>query len=273
MILTDKTVLLTGAARGIGQATAKELARTGADIIGVDLRLQEMQETAAAVEGLGRKFTPFACDITQKRAAQKMIKQAEGLNGGFDVLINNAGVLPSGPFWERDFEVWRRTIEINLLGTMHLTYMALPKFLQRNSGHIVNIASIAGKFGTEGVVAYAASKHGVVGFSSALRSELEGTNIGVSWICPSPARTRLSEGVRHTFLTPVVEPEQVALAVRKAIETNAIEVFVPGRVRLVSSIVPALSPRLARWILRVAKASRGWLLAKKELPEFEDQKL
>lgn len=129
----------------------------------------------------------------------------------------------------------------------------------------MNIASIAGKFGTEGVVAYAASKHGVVGFSSALRSELADTNIGVSWICPSLARTRMSEDVAHTFLTPLVEPEEVAIAVRKAIETNAIEIFVPRRVRFFVSIMPSLMPRLSRSILKWTKSSKGWLDAKKEI--------
>jgi all-trans-retinol dehydrogenase (NAD+) len=148
---------------------------------------------------------------------------------------------------------------------MVLTHAALPRFIRRNSGHIVNMASIAGKFGTEGVVAYAAAKHGVVGFSSALRAELRDTNIGVSWICPSLVATRLTEGVSYTFLTPMVKAEEVAREVRKAIEKNAGEVFVPRRVRFVVSILPSLLPKVARWILKWSKASQGWLSARKEL--------
>lgn len=267
MKLTGKTVLITGAARGIGQATALELAHAGANIIGIDLGLQEMQETAGKIEESGQKFTGFACDITDEPEVLKVVRQAAAHENSFDILVNNAGVLPSGPFLERDFGDWRRTIEVNLLALMHLTYRVLPILLQRGSGHIVNIASIAGKFGTEGVVAYAASKHGVVGFSSGLRSELVGTKVGVSCICPSPARTRMAEGVSHTFLTPVVEPQAVARAVRRAIETNAIEVFVPRHVRLSTSLLPAISPRLAHWILRISKASHGWTVARKSLPE------
>ncbi len=265
--MNNKTVLVTGAARGIGRAIALELATAGADIVGVDLRISDLNDTAREVAARGRTFKEFACDITDEAAATRLMDEVFSKNGGFDVLLNNAGVLPSGPYLEQDFYVWRRAVEVNLLGLMHLTYLALPHLQKRGQAHIVNIASIAGKFGTEGVAAYAASKHGVVGFSSALRSELEGTSVGVSWICPSQARTRMSEGVSQTWLTPIVEPIQVARAVRKAIERGSIEVFVPGWLRLTTSLLPALLPRVARWILRFFKASRGWTLAKKEIED------
>ncbi|MFQ5709854.1 MAG: SDR family NAD(P)-dependent oxidoreductase [bacterium] len=263
--LDDKTALITGAARGIGQATAIELAQAGAHIFGMDLRLEDLQDTAELVQKVGRKFQGFACDITDESTTRKMVAEAQKFNTGFHVLVNNAGVLPSGPFVEQDFDIWRKTVEINLIGLMTVTHATLPYFLSKNQGHIVNIASIAGKFGTEGVAAYAASKHGVVGFSSALRAELRDTNIGVSWICPSMANTRIAEGVPDHFLTPLVQPEDVARAVRRAIETNAGEVFVPKRVRFVVSILPSLAPDLSRLILKWSKASQGWLKAQKEI--------
>lgn len=263
MQLEDKTVLITGAARGIGQAIAIELAKAGANIMGVDLRLEDLHDTSTAIERINRRFDGFACDVSDETAARALIAEAEKKNDGFDVLINNAGILPSGPFVDRDFNVWRRTLEINLNAVMVLTHAALPRFISHNSGHIVNIASIAGKFGTEGVVAYAAAKHGVVGFSSALRAELRSTNVGVSWICPSLVATRLSKGVSYTFLTPMVKPEMVARAVRKAIESNAGEVFVPKRVRFVVSILPCLFPKISYWILKCSKASQGWLNGRK----------
>lgn len=265
MKLAGRKVLLTGAARGIGQVTALELATHGCDIIGIDLKVDDMIETAAAIKHMGRKFCSLECDISRLALAREIVTEAERLSGGIDILINNAGVLPSGPFIERDFSVWQRTIDINLIAMMNLTHAILPAFIERRSGHIVNIASIAGKFGSEGVVAYAASKHGVVGFSSGLRAELEGANIGVSWICPSPARTRMAKNVSHTFLTPLIEPEDVARAVRRAIERNAIEVFVPGSIRFTSSVLPSLAPRFSRWLARVMKASQGWTLARQEL--------
>jgi all-trans-retinol dehydrogenase (NAD+) len=256
--LNNKIALITGAARGIGQATAKELARAGADIFGVDLHVDDLQETTAHVTKLGRKFSSLACDISDERAVRDLINSLSQ-RGGFDVLVNNAGVLPSGAFLEREFDVWRKAIDVNLLGLMAFTHAVLPILLKRQQAHIVNIASIAGKFGTEGVAAYAASKHGVVGFSSALRFELEGTAVGVSWICPSMVNTRMAAGVPQHLLTPRVEPEDVARAIRRAIETNAAEVFVPGRVRFWVSILPAVLPGVARFISSWSGASRGWL--------------
>ncbi|MFQ5603582.1 MAG: SDR family NAD(P)-dependent oxidoreductase [bacterium] len=267
MQFKNKTALITGAARGIGQAIAVELASAGANIIGVDLRLNDLQSTEKAVHSRGQKFTGFACDISDERTACELINTVASTNGGFDVLVNNAGILPSGYFADREFKSWRRVVEVNLIGLIHLTHTALPHLLQKNAAHIVNIASIAGKFGTEGVAVYAAAKHGVVGFSSALRAELQDTKVGVSWICPSMADTRLAEGVARHFLTPLVQPEDVAKAVRKAIEKNAIEVFVPGRVRLVVSILPSLAPKLSRLISKWSGASQGWLRAQKEISE------
>lgn len=263
MQLKDKIILITGAARGIGRATAVELSQAGADIIGVDLELNDLNETSHAVEHNGRTFHGYECDVSDERAIRDLIQKVQEHNSGFDGLVNNAGVLPSGPFAEREFDVWRTTIDINLTGLMLLTHTALPILLARPEAQIVNIASVAGKFGTEGVAAYAASKHGVVGFSSALREELRATQVGVSWLCPSMANTRLTTGVKEHFLTPMIQPEDVAKAVRRAIETNAIEVHVPGWVRLVTTVTPALSPRFARWIARTTKASQSWLDARR----------
>ena len=267
MNLNGKTVLITGAARGIGKATATLLAKSGADIIGVDLTLGDLQETKDDVESFGRKFTGFSCDVTDAEAAKDMITAASVNENGFEILINNAGVLPSGSFQERDFAVWSRTIDVNLKALMYVTYLALPHLQKKREAHIVNLASISGKMGTEGVAAYSASKHGVVGFSSALREELRHTNVCVSWLCPSQANTRMAAGVQHSFLTPVVQPEDIAAAVKKAIEKNAIEVFVPGRVRWVVSVLPALMPSVTRRISTWFKASQGWLTARKELPK------
>ncbi len=265
MLIKNKTVLITGAARGIGQATAIEFAEAGADVMGVDLSLAALQQTAEMVEKQGQAFKSIACDITDDGAVSIMLKEAQQFKSGFDILINNAGVLPSGPFMDRDFSVWRKTIETNLTALMGLTHLALPYFLKKESAHIVNIASIAGKYGTEGVAAYSASKHGVVGFSSALRFELQDTSVGVSCLVPSQVETRLSEGVSNTFLTPVVQPLKVAKAIRKAVEKDLPEVYVPKSQRFVVSILPGLAPRLTRWLSRMTGASQGWLKARKDI--------
>jgi all-trans-retinol dehydrogenase (NAD+) len=260
MKINEKTALITGAARGIGQAIAKELAQAGAHIIGVDLQLEDLQETAAIVSEFGRQFTPFACDVADENAVGQLLANLK--QGGFDILVNNAGVLPSGPFDGREFNAWRKVIDVNLTALMALTHAALPILKSRRQAHIVNIASVAGKFGTEGVAAYAASKHGVVGFSSALRFELAEFNIGLSWICPSMVNTRIAAGVPSNFFTPLMQPADVARAVRRAIEANAAEVYVPRRMRFLVSIMPSLLPGFSRWLSWHGKASRGWLARK-----------
>lgn len=265
MKLDGKMVLLTGAGRGIGQAAAVELARAGAHILGVDLRADSMQATAAKITALGVRFVAFACDVSDRIAISALIETLAAKFGGIDVLINNAGVLPCGSFGERDFSDWEKTIAINLLGLMALTHAALPLMLKRHEGHIVNLASVAGKFGSEGLAAYAASKHGVVGFSSALRAELADHNIGVSWICPSFVNTGMIAGVTRTAWTPLVTPETVARAIRRAIETNASEVFLPRVMHLTAGIMPNLLPNAWRRMLRWTKASQGWLHANKPL--------
>ncbi len=258
MKITNKIALITGAARGIGQAIAQELAQAGAHIIGVDLRAEDLQETAALVQSCGRDFSSLACNVADENAIRQLLANLMQ-SGGFDILINNAGVLPSGPFAERKFDDWRKVIDINLTGLMSLTHAALPILKSRGEAHIVNMASVAGKFGTEGVAAYAASKHGVVGFSSALRFELAKFNIGVSWICPSMVNTRMAAGVPPNFFTPLMQPADVARAVRRAIESNAAEVYAPRRMGFLVSIMPSLLPGFSRWLSWHGKASRGWL--------------
>ncbi|MEA3213200.1 MAG: hypothetical protein QOE70_6257 [Chthoniobacter sp.] len=256
-------MLISGAARGIGQAIAIELATAGADIIGVDLRLADLEETGLAVEKSGRRFERFACDVADETAARALLARLVG----FNILVNNAGVLASGPFAEGDFAVWRRILEVNLLGTMVLTHAALPAFVARGRGHIVNIASTSGKFALPGFAAYGASKHALVGFSAALRAELAGSGVGVSCICPSFVNTRMTDGAPERLPFPLRRrpPQVVARAVRRAIETDAAEVFVPSLARLTFSIIPALFPAAVRRLLLRSVARHGWLKVRKGL--------
>ncbi|MDQ7039530.1 MAG: SDR family NAD(P)-dependent oxidoreductase [Rhodothermus sp.] len=265
MQLADQTVLLTGAARGIGQATAVALARRGAHVIGVDLCSDDMTETARQVEALGRRFTALEGDVADHTAVRRVVDEAVAA-GGFSVLVNNAGVLPSGPFAETDFDIWARTIAVDLTGLMALTHAALPHLMRQPQAHIVNIASIAGKFGASGLAAYCAAKHGVVGFSEALRFELRRTQVGVSCICPTMVRTRLIEGVRRSPLIPLVQPEEVAWAVVRAIERSLPEIFVPRHLRLLVDVLPAVAPPLFRWLVHRDAAADGWLEARRPLP-------
>lgn len=267
MELSNKTVLITGAARGIGQALAVACAREGAHVLGVDLTVEALDATRRRVLALGRRFNGFACNVAHPAAVQRLVVEAERV-GGFDVLINNAGVAPSGPFAARAFDDWRQTLQVNLVGLMQLTHAALPHLRSRYRAHVVNIASVAGKVGSPGLVAYAASKHGVVGFSAALGAELafEGASVGVSCICPTMVATRMIEGVRRSPLIPVATPEDVAAATVEAIRANTPLVYVPDRMRWLVEVLPALAPGVARWLAVHDATAKGWMAARKELP-------
>ncbi|EOQ88862.1 KR domain protein [Leptospira yanagawae serovar Saopaulo str. Sao Paulo = ATCC 700523] len=265
MKLYGNTVLITGCGMGIGALTAERLAKEGNDIIGIDINLSHLKEIQSKVESLGKKFYGFACDLSKEEQISSLIKKIKKNKLQFQILINNAGIAPSGPYEGKNFSVWEKALKINVHGPMQLVYESLPILREQNEATIINLASIAGKFGTEGTVTYSATKHAMVGFSQALKMELYDTQIGVSWICPSMAKTRMIDGVKPSFFTPVIEPIQVADAICKAIQKNPGEVLVPSYLRSTIVILPALFPKFSLWLAVKTKASKGWLLANKGL--------
>jgi all-trans-retinol dehydrogenase (NAD+) len=272
MQIRDKTILITGAARGIGQEIAVAIARSGGHIIGADLPEADWMETQTRISREGRSFAAVVCDVTDADSVRLAVTEAA--RNGFDGLVNNAGVLPSGPFLDRSFSVWQRAVEVNTLGTMQMCHAALPHLLSRPESHIVNIASVAGKIGSRGMAAYCASKHGVVGLSSALRFEYADSSVRVSCVIPSMVNTRLSHGVRRSPLVPMVEPGEVGAAVVRAISRNLAETYVPRWTHFLMGTVPGLFPPLYRWLARHDRTGWGWLDARKPIYgiEPEDQK-
>lgn len=265
MKLSGNTILVTGCGMGIGALTAERLAKEGNDIIGVDIKLPLLKEIQTKVESFGRRFYGFACDLSKESDIDSLIKQIKKKNLIFQVLINNAGIAPSGAYDGKDFSIWNKAIQINVAGPMKLVYLSLPLLKLQKEAAIINLASIAGKFGTEGTVTYSATKHAMVGFSQALKMELYETQIGVSWICPTMVNTRMIDGVKPSIFTPIIEPSQVADAILYAIKKNPGEVLVPSYLRASIVILPALFPKFALWLAVKTKASKGWLLANKGL--------
>ncbi|WP_411824412.1 SDR family NAD(P)-dependent oxidoreductase [Leptospira sp. 'Mane'] len=265
MDISGKTVLITGAGMGIGALTCIELAKAGANIIGVDIQKKEMNETKKQVEALGRKFFPYACDLSRPDNIEALVRQIGYDKLTFHILINNAGIAPSGPYLSQNFSTWEKAISININAVAKLTYLCLPVLANHTKAHIVNLASVAGKFGSEGTVIYSATKHAVVGFSQALRMELYDSNIGVSWICPTMVKTRMIDGVKPSFFTPIIEPILVVKAILTSIRKNRGELIVPSRLRFSVVVLPALFPKFSLWLAVRMKASKGWLLANKGL--------
>jgi short-subunit dehydrogenase len=159
-----------------------------------------------------------------------------------DVIVNNAGIMPVALFADEDPTVTRRQVEINLLGVMTGTRLAIQRMQLRGSGHIVNVASAAGRVAVPGEAVYTATKHAVVGFDEALRVELRGTGIDVSTILPSLASTELASGMRPPRFVPMVKPEQVAKAIVKTLERPKLEMIVPAWTTPLIRMTLALPP-------------------------------
>lgn len=221
--LNGKVVAITGGARGIGKATAEALVRRGARVAIGDVDLALAEQTAA---GLGGGSVATRLDVSDRASFEAFLDEAERQLGPIDVVINNAGIMPTTPFVEESEDSFRRQIEINLIGVMHGTQLAMARMIPRDSGHIVNVASQAGKTGVPGIATYSATKHAVVGLSESVRGELRGRNVEISCVMPTVVNTELTAGVGQKWVKPV-EATDVAEAIAEALEVPRFDVYVP----------------------------------------------
>lgn len=239
--LHGKVVAITGGARGIGKATAAALVRKGCRVAIGDLDLGLAEETAA---GLGGGTIALPLDVTDRASFVKFLDEAGRQLGPLDIVVNNAGIMPVTPFVEEGEDSIRRQVDINLHGVIIGTQLAIERMRPRGRGHIVNIASQAGKGGVPGIATYSATKHAVVGLSEAVRAELRGSGIDVACVMPTVVNTELTSGVGQRWIKPV-EATDVANEIVDALEVPRFDVFVP-RVNGAMYKVIALLPRGAR---------------------------
>jgi NADP-dependent 3-hydroxy acid dehydrogenase YdfG len=223
--VAGKVVAITGGARGIGRATAEALIAKGARVAIGDID-GELAGTTA--EELGHGTVGYVLDVANSDSFETFLEGAERELGPLDVLINNAGIMPLGNFVDESDATAERMVDINLHGVIIGSKLALRRFETRGEGHLVNIASTAGKYGAPGGATYAATKHAVVGLSEAIRQEFIDTEIRVSIVMPLVVRTELGSGLSDHGLLKVLEPEDVATAIVSAIEHDRVDVYVPG---------------------------------------------
>jgi NAD(P)-dependent dehydrogenase (short-subunit alcohol dehydrogenase family) len=216
---TGKTVAITGGARGIGFATAKALTDARARVVIGDI---DTDAVGKAASDLG--ITGVHLDVTQRDSFAAFLDRAEAEHGPLDVLVNNAGIMPTGPFLEYRESLIRRTVDIDLVGVILGTQLAAERMVARGSGHIVNIASIAGRVPAPGLSIYNAAKFGAIGFSEAVSAELEPHNVCVSTVQPSHTATELIDGLKSPGIL-VASPEQVARTIMKVIHTQQLHAY------------------------------------------------
>lgn len=246
--IRGKTVVITGAARGIGFATAEALLRRGARVVIGD-RDVALEESAVARLSNRGPVSGYPLDVTDPESFATFLDKARADGGGqVDVLINNAGVMPVGPFLDHSEAAIRSAVEVNFYGVLTGCRLVLPEMVARRSGHIVNIASLAGMLAVPGQALYAGTKFAVVGLSTALADEFAPHGVQVSCVMPTFTNTELIAGAKTQGMTTPVQPEDIAAAVVRTLDTPKTTVSVPYSLRFVAAATAFLPPRGRRWL-------------------------
>ncbi|MGY4098525.1 SDR family oxidoreductase [Nocardia sp. R16R-3T] len=231
--LTGKVVAITGGARGIGRASAEAFLAAGAAVAIGDIDVELVAETAAELGAdPGAEVVGLPLNVTDKASFAAFLDSVDDELGPLDVLVNNAGIMPTGLFVDEDEAMTERIIDINLNGVIHGSRLAVKRFRDRGSGHLINIASLAGTQGFPGLATYCATKHAVVGFTSALHLEMKEHGVHVGAVLPGIVRTELSAGANMpNWITPLttVDPEDVAQAILESVRQDKPLVTVPRR--------------------------------------------
>lgn len=243
--LQGKVVLITGASSGIGALTARQLAEKGAIPVLTARSADKLREWSRRMPG---EHAVYPMDVTDSAQVQETAARVHERYGKLDVLVNNAGYGEFIPFVEANLAHFQDMMDVNYLGVVRCTQAALPYMLRAGAGHIVNVASLAGKIGTARSSAYTATKHAVIGLTESLRLELRGSGVLVSAVNPGPIATPFFERADPdgTYLRNlgrfVMPPERAASAVVRVIERRVPEMDLP-RLAAVGVRIRRLFPR------------------------------
>ncbi len=246
--IRGKTIVITGAARGIGYATAQALLARGARVVIGDRDLDVLESAVAGISSLGQ-VSGHPLDVTDRESFAAFLDKARADGGGhIDVLINNAGVMPVGPFLEQSAQAIRSSIEVNLYGVLTGCQLVLPEMVKRRTGHIVNIASLAGMVAVPGQVVYAATKFGVVGLSTALADEFAPQGVQITAVLPTFTNTELIAGTSPSSAQKPVEPAEIAAAIVKVLDKPKSRVSVPAWGKSFAAAAALLPDGGRRWL-------------------------
>lgn len=227
MKLENSTVLITGGASGIGQIMARLMLERKAKVILWDINQSNLDSSIASFSSMGQ-IVGYRVDISKPEQIQAAAKQVLRDHGGIDVLINNAGIIVGKYFHDHSTQEILNTMDINATAPMLVAAEFLGNMLQKNSGHICNIASSGGIVSNPKMSVYAGSKWSLIGWSDSLRLEMKQLkkNINVTTIMPYYINTGMFDGVKSKI--PILDPEAAALTIVKAIEKNKKMITIPG---------------------------------------------
>jgi short-subunit dehydrogenase len=264
MNFANQVVLITGASSGIGRSLAMDLARLGAAVIGCARSKERLDQTLNEIRSAGHSATMIPCDVGSRQQVQSMISQVLNEFGRVDILINNAGIGMRKPFVETPIETVEGIMRTNYLGMVYCTHAVLPSMIQRRSGHIVNISSVAGIIGLVNIAGYSGSKFAMNGFSESLYHEVKPYGIHVSLICPGPVRTDFTRAfAENPPLSPtrlMVEPEFISRVALRAIQEKRFEIVTPRSLALmcwVKQLLPGIFRAITHRVFRSMSKSRG----------------
>lgn len=221
--LNGKVAFITGAAKGIGKATALHLAKEGVNV-GLLARTESaLKEVATEIEGLGVKVAFAVADVSSKEQVEAAIASLTNDLGAADILINNAGTAKFDTVLNMDPEAWKKIIDVNLMGTYYVTRAVLPQLIEKNGGDIINISSTSGLSGAATSSAYSASKFGVIGFTESLAQEVRRNNIRVTALAPSTVATDLALDlslIKENDESKLMQPEDIAEIIVNQLKLN-----------------------------------------------------
>lgn len=266
-LLTNKTILITGSTGGFGTEFAKQLLQKGNRLILTDLSIAGLHALAKELDPTGESgqiVATIPSDLSRAEGAVMLFSEVQKIEAMVDVLINNAGIGLSGHHHHVPDEAWERLMQVNLLAPMRLCSLFVPQMVARGSGHIINISSVAGWIGAQGLSAYVASKFGLRGFSESLANELRKQGVGVSAVYPYFSRTPILESPRYSGSAVdtvkeglsqssselgFTEPADVVAETISQIERGNIHIH-PDRMSRIICWLQRHTPWLLRWLMK-----------------------
>jgi len=258
--INRKTVLITGAGHGIGKIMAERIAALGAaKLIIFDINKDNLDNAAKELREMGPEVYPKVCDISDREAVYRCADEVHKEAGQVDILINNAGVVFTGEILDLPDDRHKKQVDVNLLGTLWMLKAFVPDMVDRNEGHIVNIASSAGMLAVPGMGIYCATKFALMGLTEALRGELlnHDSSVKVTVVCPYAIDTGMFNGFKPLPLMPILKPEVMAQAVVEGILKDRKIVAKPLTVYMLPLVKALVPPSVVDRIVRLLGLNRS----------------